>query len=152
MKVDMQFEGLQDLIHAFNQLASEDEIENVDKRIISEAEKIVHRVMKQKIPLSKDNSLSGRGLKGGGVSRPKHGHAKENIPISKPKKMAKGVGGFVGWKLNDNSEYFYMKFVLWGTLYTPPKDFIDTTLSQTESQFSRIAEAEYQRFLNQYLR
>ena len=148
----MNFEGLQDLMNAFNQLASEDEIEKVDRRIISEAEMIVHRVMKQKIPLSSDNSKSGRGLKGGGESRPRHGHAKENIPISKPKKNQSGVSGMVGWKLNDNSEYFYMKFVNWGTIYTPPKDFIDTTLSQTESQFSRIAETEYQRFLNQYLR
>lgn len=152
MKVEMEFQDLEDLMRAFNQLASEDEIEKIDRNIITEAEKIVHRVMKQKIPQSHDNALSGRGLKGGGESRPKHGHAKENIPISKPKKSTKGVSGMVGWKLDDNSEYFYMKFVNWGTIYTPPKDFVDTTLKETETQFSKIAESEYQRFLNQYLR
>ncbi len=147
MKMEMEFVGLEEIIQAFNQAASEDEIREVDKRIVTKALDFVHKTMKQKIPVSSDNSMSGRGLKGGGESRPKHGHAKENIPIIKARKSAKGAVGSVGWEIDDNSEYFYMKFVNWGTIYVPPRDFVDSTKNETDEQMSRIAEDEYQNFL-----
>lgn len=148
----MKFEGFDELMAAFNAAASDSEIEKVDIRIIDQAKQFVYRVMQQKIPVSSDNSLSGRGLKGGGTSRPKSGHAKSNIPISKTKKTKSGAYADVGWKLEDNSEYFYMKFINWGTLYMPPRDFTYSTRNEAEAELTRIAESEYQRFLNERLK
>ena len=152
MKTELTFEGFEDLLQAFNQAASEEEITQVDMRIIDQAKEFVYRSMKQKVPQSANNAKSGRGMKGGGESRPCHGHARANIPVSKLKKSKGGVSCDIGWDLNDNSEYFYMKFVNWGTIHTPPRDFVDSTRNEADAQLQRLAESEYQKFLNTKLR
>lgn len=149
--INMEFTGFDELMRAFNAAASEEEIQEVDSRIIDQAKEFVLKAMKSRVPQSSDNTKSGRGLKGKGESRPTHGHANLNIPVTKTKRLKGGATSTVGWKLEDNSEYFYMKFVNWGTLYTPPRDFINSTRNEAERQLERIAQSEYQKFLDRKL-
>ena len=58
----------------------------------------------------------------------------------------------IGWNLNGDAEnWFYMKFVEWGTSKMPPRDFLDNTKSELEGQYHAIAEQEYQKALNEKL-
>lgn len=60
--------------------------------------------------------------------------------------------GEVGWKLNgDAQNWFYMKFVEWGTSKMPPRDFLNNTKSECESEYHMIADQEYQKALNEKL-
>ena len=93
------------------------------------------------IPRSADNSKSGRN----GYRPP--GHARDNIP-----KKVTTKKGEVGWELNgDAQNWFYMKFVEWGTSKMPPRDFLNNTKSECESEYHMIADQEYQKALNEKL-
>ena len=44
-----------------------------------------------------------------------------------------------------------MKFVNWGTLNMPPRDFVEPTAQAVEPQLQKIAEEEYQAELDKRL-
>mgnify|MGYP004515938937 FL=1 len=144
--MDFEFVGLNELIQKMEECADLSQQIAVDTKIINQAKSIVHETMKSMINRSKDHSKSGKKS-----SRPKHGHAADNIPISAIKSNGTYVYCDVGWHLSDNSEYFYMKFINWGTFRIMPADFTGKTKNKIESQLASIAQKEYQSFLNQKL-
>lgn len=149
--MDFEFVGLSDLIKKMEECGSVAEQIAIDTKILNQAKSIVHDTMQSMINRSKDHSRSGRSLKSGGSSRPKHGHAADNIPISAIKANGTYVYCDIGWHLSDNSEYFYMKFINWGTFKIMPVDFTGKTRDKIESQLAAIAKKEYQNFLNKKL-
>lgn len=54
----------------------------------------------------------------------------------------------VGWEKSDNSEHFYVKFINWGTIYRPPQEFIYATGREADAELQKIAEQEYQSYLD----
>lgn len=75
------------------------------------------------------------------------GHAADNIPTKATTK-----GGEVGWTLlGDAENWFYMKFVEWGTTKQPPQDFLYNTMEECRGQWDTIADQEYQKLLNEKL-
>lgn len=149
--MEFEFVGLDDLIKKMEECASITEQIEIDKRILNQAKSIVHSTMQSMINRSKDHSKSGRSLAGGGESRPKHGHAADNIPISSIKIEGTYVYCDIGWHLSDNSEYFYMKFINWGTFKIMPVDFTGKTRDKIEPQLISLTKKEYQNFLNKKL-
>lgn len=147
MKMYMDFSGLEETLKALEECASDKEMKATNKKIVERAQPSVHSSMKKRIPVSIDNSKSGRSLKGGRSSRPTHGHAKDNIPVEKVRFRGTSASGEVGWELSDTSEYFYMKFVEWGTLKMPPRPFIAAAAKEAERPLSDIAEQEYSALL-----
>lgn len=141
MEISLRFEGFDEVRNAVEALASDREISAVNKRIFQRSADITEPKMKGHMARSADNSTSGR--RG---YRPS-GHAADNIPKKVTTKKAE-----VGWELNgDADNWFYMKFVEWGTTKMPPRDFLNNTKSESESQYHMIAEEEYQRKLNEKL-
>ena len=102
--------------------------------------------MARRIPRAADHKKSGSAW-----SKPSGGPAADNVPQENPKKSGDGYAAKVGWTLDDNSEYFYMKFVNWGTLKMPPRDFVEPTAQAVEPQLQKIAEEEYQAELDKRL-
>lgn len=143
MKITLDFSGIEETLKQLESCATDKEQREANKRIVQRSAPIVKESMQRHIPVSADNKKSGRSLKGGRSSRPKSGHARENVPINKI--VVRGIQAEVdvGWKLDDNSEYFYMKFVEWGTWKMPPRDFIEVAIRETEYQIAAIAEQEY---------
>lgn len=141
MKVTFEFKGLEDVKKRLEALASDTEISKTNKKIFQRAVEITEPKMKSNMPKSKDNLKSGR--KG---YRPS-GHAADNIP-----KKATSKGGEVGWSLlGDAENWFYMKFVEWGTSKQPPRDFIYNTVEESYNEWDTIADEEYQKLLNEKL-
>lgn len=145
MKVEMEFQGLQELLKAFEDAASDAEIAEVNRKIVEKSEQVVKKIMSGKIPKSADIKKSGRGF---GTKSSVSTHAADSVPMGKPKVKGAGVSAEVGWDKSDNSEHFYVKFINWGTIYQPPREFIYATGRDADSELQKIAEQEYQTFLD----
>ena len=145
MKVEMEFQGLQELLKAFEDAASDAEIAEVNRKIVEKGEPVVKKIMSGEIPKSADIKKSGRGF---GTKSSVSTHAADSVPMGKPKVKGAGVSAEVGWDKSDNSEHFYVKFINWGTIYQPPREFIYETGRDADSELQKIAEQEYQTFLD----
>lgn len=149
MKVEMEFQGLQELLKAFEDAASDAEVAEVNRKIVEKGEPVVKKNMSGKIPKSADIKKSGRGF---GTKSSVSTHAADSVPMGKPKVKGAGVSAEVGWDKSDNSEHFYVKFINWGTIYQPPREFIYETGRDADSELQKIAEQEYQAFLDNTLK
>ena len=146
MKVEMEFKGLEELVKAFEKMASDDEIKEVNKSIVEKSEPIIKTIMSGKIPKSSDISKSGRGF---GTKSQVSAHAADSVPIGKVKMKESGASAEIGWDKSDKSDHFYVKFINWGTIYQPPREFIYATGREADGELQKIAEQEYQNFLDQ---
>ncbi len=145
MRIEMEFQGLDELVKALERCATEKEIQTLNKNIVTQAQPLIKAEMANRIPRSKNQSISGRGF--GSKSHPS-GHAADAIPIKKVKVRGAGAEADVGWDIKDNSEFFYMKFINWGTVDRPPQEFIYKAGRAAEGKIQSIAEKEYQNFLD----
>ena len=145
MKIEMEFDGLEELVKAFEKAASDDEIKATNRKIVEKSEPVVKRIMSGKIPKSADISKSGRGF--GSKGHPS-AHAADSVPIGKVKVKDTGASAEVGWDKGTKAEHFYVKFINWGTIYQPPREFIFATGREADDELQKIAEQEYQSFLD----
>ena len=132
MKIDMEFKGLEELVKAFESAASDEDIAQVNKTIAEKGEPVVQRIMSGKIPKSKDIKKSGRGF---GSKSSVSAHAADEIPIGKV-------------NTQDEGGHFYVRFINWGTIYRPPQEFIYATGREADAELQKIAEQEYQAYLD----
>lgn len=136
--ITFEFEGLKELQKQLEILAADSEMRATNKEIFQQCADVTQPRMKAHMAKSSDNSKSGR--RG---YRPA-GHASDNIPVK-----VTTSGAEVGWTLlGDAENWFYMKFVEWGTSRQPPQDFLHNTLNECGDDYSRIAETEYQKLLD----
>lgn len=149
MKIEMEFQGLQELVRAFEKAASDEEIKATNQRIVEKGEPVVKRIMSGKMPKSVDISKSGRGF---GSKSSVSSHAADSVPIGQVKVKDTGTSAEIGWDKSDKSEHFYVKFINWGTIYQPPREFIYETGREADAELQKIAEQEYQSFLDSTVR
>lgn len=147
MQVEMEFKGLEELVKAFERAATDSEIAAVNKKIAETAEPVVQRIMSGKMPKSADITKSGRGF---GSKSSVSAHAADEIPMGKAKVKGTGATADVGWEKNTQDEggHFYVRFINWGTIYRPPQEFIYATGREADGELQKIAEKEYQAFLD----
>jgi len=147
MKIEMEFQGLQELVKAFEEAASDADIQEVNKKIVEKSEPVVKRIMSEKMPKSEDIKLSGRGF---GTKSHVSAHAAEEIPVGKVKMKDAGASAEVGWEKNtqDSGGHFYVRFINWGTIYKAPREFIFATGREADAELQKIAEQEYQAYLD----
>lgn len=79
-------------------------------------------------------------------------YAADSIPMGAVKMKDTGATADVGWEKSDNSEHFYVKFINWGTIYRPPQEFIYATGREADAELQKIAEQEYQSYLDNTLK
>lgn len=149
MKIEMEFQGLQELMKAFEAAASDEDIKEVNKKIVERGQPVVKRIMSGKIPKSADIKLSGRGF---GSKSAVTSHAADSVPVGKVSVKDSGASADVGWDKTNNSEHFYVKFINWGTIYRPPQEFIYATGREADAELQKIAEEEYQSYLDNTLK
>ena len=146
MKIEMEFQGLQELLKAFEDAASDAEIAEVNRKIVEKSEPVVKRIMSGKIPKSADIKKSGRGF---GTKSSVSAHAADSVPIGKTRMKGNSASAEVGWVIkSDDSQYAYVKFINWGTIYQPPQEFIYATGREADAELQKIAEQEYQSYLD----
>lgn len=145
MRIEMEFKGLEELVKAFEAAATDSEIKEVNKSIVEKSEPTIKRIMSGKMPKSSDMSKSGRGF---GSKSSVSAHAADSVPIGKVKYKGTGASADIGWEKSDNSEHFYVKFINWGTIYQPPREFIYATGREADGELQKIAEQEYQNYLD----
>ncbi|MDO4331809.1 MAG: hypothetical protein Q4C58_03890 [Eubacteriales bacterium] len=147
MRIDMEFKGLEELVKAFEAAASDSDIKEINGKIVEKGEPIVKRIMSGKMPKSADISKSGRGF---GSKSSVSAHAADEIPMGKVKVKGTGATADVGWEKNTQDEggHFYVRFINWGTIYQPPREFIYATGREADGELQKIAEQEYQSYLD----
>lgn len=145
MRIEMEFQGLDELVKALERCATEKEIQTLNKNIVTQAQPLIKAEMSREMPKSRNQELSGRGF--GSKSHPS-GHAANAVPIEKVKVQGTRAEADVGWTKSDNSEHFYVKFINWGTVDRPPQEFIYKAGRAAEGKIQSIAEKEYQNFLD----
>ena len=101
MKIEMEFQGLKELMKAFEDAASDEDIKEVNQKIVKQSEPVVKNIMSGKIPKSADIKLSGRGF---GSKSSVTSHAADSIPLGAVKVKDTGASADVGWEKSDNSE------------------------------------------------
>ncbi|ELQ0171365.1 HK97 gp10 family phage protein [Clostridium perfringens] len=138
---EIEFEGLDELIKTCESLATENQLENTNKKVLKECGDLAYETVKPLIHKSKDNSKSGR--KG---SRP-NGHALDNIPKPKISKKKGKLQCIVGWEKSDNTPYFYMKMEEWGTSKRPPHHSFGVVNKLLRKQYSNIALKHYEKLV-----
>lgn len=141
MDIKMEFEGLEELIKQCESLATERELEDTNKKILKECGDLAYKVVQPLIHKSKDNSKSGR--KG---SRPP-GHAADNIPKPKFKKIKGEQYIIVGWDKTDTSEYWYMKIEEWGSSQRAPHHSFGKVNKILRKQYDNIAIKQYENLI-----
>ena len=62
MRIEMEFQGIDELVKALEQCATEKEIQGLNKNIVTKAQPIIQKEMSSKMPKSRNQNLSGRGL------------------------------------------------------------------------------------------
>lgn len=138
MQISFEFKGLEELMKKIEGLEDEEEIKKTNRKIFQRCADVTQPRMEAHMPKSADNRKSGK--KG---YRPP-GHAADNIP-----KKVTAQSAQVGWELKGDAEnWFYMKFVEWGTSKMPPRDFIENTMEESDGEYGTIADQEYQQLLN----
>ncbi|GAA0066587.1 MAG: hypothetical protein E6748_09320 [Clostridium perfringens] len=138
---EIEFEGLDELIKTCESSATENQLENTDKKVLKECGDLAYETVKPLIHKSKDNSKSGR--KG---SRP-NGHALDNISKPKISKKKGKLQCIVGWEKSDNTPYFYMKMEEWGTSKRPPHHSFGVVNKLLRKQYSNIALKHYEKLV-----
>ncbi|MBS6601750.1 MAG: HK97-gp10 family putative phage morphogenesis protein [Clostridium sp.] len=144
--MDIKFEGLDEIIKKVENSYNQVEMEKIDKKILRKCGEISAPVVKRNTPKSKDNKKSGK--KG---YRP-DGHLSENIP----NKVVKRKGSYyaiVGWesKTISKSNWFYAKYLEWGTSKKPPIGMFGKTKVQLKPKYEEIAKEEYEKVLKDTL-
>lgn len=145
MKVEMDFQGFSDLIKAFERAANDSDIRETNKKIVEKSQPVVKEIMSKKIPRSADMSKSGRGF---GTKSHVSAHAADSIPLGKVRYKGTAASAETGWDKKDKSEHFYVKFINWGTIYQPPREFIYAAGREADKELQKIAEQEYQAYLD----
>lgn len=148
MEIEMEFQGIEELIKAFEKAASDDEIRAVNRKIVEKGEPVVKRIMSEKVPRSDDHSKSGRWEKDSKKRKVPDKRAADSVPMGKVKVKGTSASAEVGWDKGTKAEHFYVKFINWGTIYQPPREFIFATGREADSELQKIAEQEYQAFLD----
>ena len=149
MRIELEFQGLDELVKALEECATEKQIQGLNRNIVTKAQPLIQEEMKKRVPRSEKQEFSGRGF--GTKSHPS-GHAGDAVPLGKVKASGTRAEADVGWTKTDNSEHFYVKFINWGTVYRPPKEFIYAPGRAVDEQIQNIAEQEYQEFLDKTVR
>ena len=146
MSIEMEFEGLDELIKIVESLASEAEVDTANKKILKECGELAYQTVKPLIHKSKDNSKSGPQHKGNPRLVPP-GHARDNVPKPKIKKKKGRSYVIVGWEKTDNSPYFYMKAEEWGTSKRPPHHSFGLVNKMLKKKYDDIAIKEYEKLI-----
>ena len=102
MKIEMEFQGLKELMKAFEDAASDEDIKEVNQKIVKQSEPVVKNIMSGKIPKSADIKLSGRGF---GSKSSVTSHAADSIPLGAVKVKDTGASADVGWEKSEQRTF-----------------------------------------------
>lgn len=133
--MDIEITGIKELEASFTELESKVIAANTEALL--QSANVVKSKAQELAPKANDHSKSGPQHKGQARKTPPD-HIADSIPISKIKNVKGNSQIDVGWKLNDNSQYVYAKWVEWGTSKMPPRPFLQEALDDSEGEILSI--------------
>lgn len=120
MSVDLEFSGFEELMGKLAEKGRN--IDRIGNKALKESAKVLRDEIKRRAPRSqkpRENPKDGKHTWRTGE------HAADHISISRVKTDKYGTKNvFVGVEKGDNSPYFYMKFMEWGTSEIAAQPFV----------------------------
>jgi HK97 gp10 family phage protein len=141
MDFTFELKGFSDIMQELENLCDSAEMNNINKKIVSDVSAKVAEEIKPKIPESKDLSKSGKT-----GNRPSK-HTRDNIQITNFKKTKNG--GYVTIKPSDDNWYF--NFQEFGTSKMPPLHIFGDARDYAYKLLDAEGIIEYQKILQQKL-
>lgn len=120
MSVKITTEGIDELRNELLKLGSK--ADGIIDNALMEAAKPIRDEMQNNINKSKLNKK----------------HLKDNIPINKEPTIDGNHAVSVGWTKEDNSEFFYSKYLEWGTSKMDAKPFMQPAIDKKEKKAYEI--------------
>lgn len=149
--IKMDFSGFDDVRKSLERLATDSELQSINKKIVKKVGKVAQEKASENIKkdlYSKDPMKSGR--KGSRTGQ----HAADNVPITSSTKGGE-YGQVIGWEQADISPYFYMKFHEWGTSGSKPmhqaKHFMKKTGKEVYPMLREETNTTYEKELEKRL-
>jgi len=125
---DIDLLGVDQMIAKIKQLNAQ--ASRVENRAIREGAKLMQEAIGRRAPRSQSprqpTSPSQKWRTGQ--------HAADNIKISNVRKDRQGKYALVGVQKRDNSRYFYLKFIEWGTTKMRAQPFMEPTAQEMQQQ------------------
>lgn len=129
--MDINITGLSDLMAKIEGYPNI--VRQVNEESLMKGAKVIQEKASELAPKSDDHNKSGPKRKGQARQTPPE-HIANEIPIGKIKSSRGNQSIDIGWKLKDNSEYFYAKFVEYGTSKMPPRPFLKQAMEYSEEE------------------
>ncbi len=120
MAIKVTSEGISELKEELIKLGTKAE-DVIDKALLV-AVKPIHEEMKNKVRVSKLNKA----------------HIRDNIPINKEKTNGSVHSVSLGWTKEDNSKFFYAKYLEWGTSKMKAKPFMQPAIDRKGNDAQNI--------------
>lgn len=143
--IDMEFNGLDELLSSISRITDENEIKKVNKQALKDCSNLAKGVLQGTLLRSSDPRKSGR--KGSRTGK----HSADNIPVTfKTKNGVQCV--YVGWEKDDTSPYYYTKMVdEWGSSKHRPLFIFKKTFIKQRKKYDEIFKEYYEQLLEQLL-
>ncbi|QLY82234.1 HK97-gp10 family putative phage morphogenesis protein [Clostridium intestinale] len=132
--------GLKELIKQCEQIATPREIEKAEYKALERCGDLVDKELVKTLPVSKQVYRSGR--KGSRTFK----HSKDEIPMF-IRRVKGALQIVIGWEKSDNSPYFYMKFIEFGTSKMPPVAPFKKAFIKQRKEWTDIFIEEYNKLL-----
>lgn len=142
--VSFNFSSLTDLQKQLEELATGNELEKADNKAFDRIKNIARTDLENSMPVSDNVAHSGRS-----GSRT-YSHAKDYIPAKIRKKNGKKEL-IIGWESSDNSPYYYMKFLEFGSSKQRPQAPFKKTFEKQIKEYKNIFVEEYQKVIDKKL-
>lgn len=150
MDIEFDFLGWDEIVKEVSKLSDEDSMDKLNKDIIKKQAEYAKPRIENRMPKSKNHKKSGAQHKHTNRQVPP-GHIKDNIPTSKTKKKKGFMFIVLGWEKSDDSEYFYGKFLEWGTSKMKPYAMFAKTKVEVQKELNEIGVKEYTKVLQEKL-
>ena len=128
MATRMDFDGLDAIVKDLNQMSKILNSSIIDDAL-EEAIQPAYETAKKTAPRNKKGHIGKYG----------NGHMADNIPLKLVRENGLRTIEY-GWEKSDNSDYFYAKFVEWGTSNNkyPKQPFINKSMSKNKNKFFNV--------------
>lgn len=126
--MSVEVSGFDDIFKNLTEMGKD--IEKVEKKALKKAGKVVAKEISKNAPKSimvKKATKKSKWRTGK--------HAADNVPVGRVKTDKYGEKSVsIGWDIGDNSPYFYMKFLEFGTSKITARPFMGRSLDNTEKE------------------
>jgi HK97 gp10 family phage protein len=136
VSASIQTSGLKEIIAELQKISTPKELNETNKKAFKRCSEKMQKDVYNLMPISKDVTKSGS------KNSRTYQHSRDNIPVKITEKQV-----VIGWEKSDNSPYYYVKFIEFGTSNKLPVAPFKKTFIKNRKVIDEIFTEEYEKLL-----